>query len=347
MDGDLQNAPTASRRIWPSSPRATTSPPVAPQRQDAFVTRTLPSRLANGLISLATKVKLHDYGCTLKAFRREVVKSIRLYGEMHRFIPAIASFMGVRIAEVKVNHRPRRAGQSKYGLGRTTRVLLDLITVKFLLSYATRPLQVFGLWGLVSGGAGFLLGLYYTIAKLFFSVPLANKPGLILAVLLMLVGVQLIGLGLLGEIQVRTYYETQAKPTYAVRQVRTDRRTGPAARSPRMTASPLGGRGATWRASRGRAGGAGAFRPALPLCRPGLGPGRLRALASPPRWPAWPSSAGPGAQHPPGARRRPRPSPGAGAWGPCSGSSCPGPVVRADLPDLPLGRYPPEQTGVV
>ncbi len=148
-----------------------------------------------------------------------MVKSIRLYGEMHRFIPAIASFMGVRIAEVKVNHRPRRAGQSKYGLGRTTRVLLDLITVKFLLSYATRPLQVFGLWGLVSGGAGFLLGLYYTIAKLFFSVPLANKPGLILAVLLMLVGVQLIGLGLLGEIQVRTYYETQAKPTYAVRQV--------------------------------------------------------------------------------------------------------------------------------
>jgi len=188
-------------------------------RQDAAVSRKMPSHLANKLISLTTRVKLHDYGCTLKAFRREVVKNIRLYGEMHRFIPAIASWMGVRIAEVKVNHRPRTAGQSKYGIGRTPRVLLDLITVKFLLSYATRPIQIFGLWGLVAGGAGFLLALYYTIQRLFFSVPLWGKPGLILAVLLIFIGVQLISLGLLGEMQVRTYYETQAKPTYTVREV--------------------------------------------------------------------------------------------------------------------------------
>lgn len=188
-------------------------------RQDAMLSRKLPSRLANKLISRITKVELHDYGCTLKAFRREVVQNIRLYGEMHRFIPAIASWMGVSIAEVPVNHRPRVAGKSKYGIGRTPRVFLDLITVKFLLSYATRPIQILGLWGLTAGGAGFLLALYYAICKIFFGVPLANKPGLILAVLLILVGVQLIGMGLLAEMQARTYYEAQGKPIYTVRQV--------------------------------------------------------------------------------------------------------------------------------
>lgn len=188
-------------------------------RQDAYLNRKLPSKIANGLISRITGVELHDYGCTLKAFRQEVVRGIRLYGEMHRFIPAIASHMGVRIAEVPVNHRPRTAGKTKYGIGRTPRVLLDLITVKFLLSYSTRPIQIFGRWGLISGALGFLLGLYYTFLKLFFSEPMWGKPGVILAVLLMLVGVQLISIGLLGELQVRTYYETQAKPIYTVLKV--------------------------------------------------------------------------------------------------------------------------------
>ncbi|KIX10911.1 glycosyltransferase family 2 protein [Dethiosulfatarculus sandiegensis] len=220
MDGDLQNDPADIPMLLAELNKGYDL--VAgwrADRQDAYLSRKLPSRLANGLISRITKVELHDYGCTLKAFRREVVQSIRLYGEMHRFIPAIASAVGVRIKEVPVNHRARTAGSSKYGISRTPRVLLDLFTVKFLLSYGTKPIQLFGLWGLATGGAGFLLALYYTIQRLFFAVPLWGKPGLILAVLLMLVGVQLISIGLLGELQVRTYYETQAKATYTVREV--------------------------------------------------------------------------------------------------------------------------------
>ncbi len=220
MDGDLQNDPNDIPKLLA---KLNEGFDIAAgwrfDRQDAFISRKLPSKLANGLISLTTKVKLHDYGCTLKAFKRDVVRNIRLYGEMHRFIPAIASWMGVSIAEVPVNHRARRAGRSKYGIGRTPRVLLDLITVKFLLSYLTRPIQIFGLWGLVAGGAGFLLALWYTVQRLFFGVPLWGKPGLILAVLLLFVGVQLICIGLLGEMQVRTYYEAQGKPTYTVRKL--------------------------------------------------------------------------------------------------------------------------------
>ena len=218
MDGDLQNDPADIPMLVKKLDEGyDIAAGWRHDRQDTWLTRKLPSMLANGLISLTTKVKLHDYGCTLKAFRREVVENIRLYGEMHRFIPAIASWMGVKIAEVKVNHRPRVAGKSKYGISRTPRVILDLLTVKFLLSYATRPIQIFGKWGLLSGLMGIILAGYYTIARLFFGMPLADKPGLILAVLLILVGVQLISLGLLGELQVRTYYETQCKPTYTVR----------------------------------------------------------------------------------------------------------------------------------
>jgi glycosyltransferase involved in cell wall biosynthesis len=220
MDGDLQNDPQDIPKLLA---KLNEGYDIAAgwrfDRQDTYLTRKLPSQLANGLISRITKVKLHDYGCTLKAFRREVIENIRLYGEMHRFIPAIASWMGVSIAEVPVNHRPRRAGVSKYGLSRTVRVVLDLITVKFLLSYATRPIQIFGLWGLAAGGLGSLLAFYYAVQRLFLGVPLGNKPGLLLAVLLILVGVQLVCIGLIGEMQVRTYYETQQKPTYTVRQV--------------------------------------------------------------------------------------------------------------------------------
>ena len=188
-------------------------------RKDAFFNRKLPSIIANKIISLTTKVSLHDYGCTLKAFRREVIKNIKLYGEMHRFIPAIASGMGISFTEIKVNHRPRKYGISKYGISRTIRVILDLITVKFLLSYATRPIQVFGLLGFASGTVGFLIALVMTIQRQFFGVPLADRPLLFLAILLIFVGIQFISLGLIAELQARTYHESQQKPVYYVREV--------------------------------------------------------------------------------------------------------------------------------
>lgn len=187
-------------------------------RKDKWLSRRLPSILANRLISWATDVKLNDYGCTLKAIRKEVVKNITLYGELHRFIPAVASWMGVRIAEVKVNHRARIAGQSKYGISRIVRVLLDLITVKFLLSYSGRPLQFFGLPGLACGSLGGAIAVYLTIQRLFFGVALGDRPLLLLAVLLIIVGIQFIVFGLLGELQIRTYHETLDKPIYFIKE---------------------------------------------------------------------------------------------------------------------------------
>jgi len=189
------------------------------KRKDPFFSRRLPSIIANKIISTATNVKLHDYGCTLKAFRKEITQNIRLYGEMHRFIPAVASGMGVSIAEVKVNHRSRKYGKSKYGISRTIRVILDLITVKFLLNYATRPIHVFGFIGFVSGILGFLLALLLTIQRQFFNIPLANRPLLLLAILLIFIGLQFITLGLIAELQARTYHESQNKPIYAVRKI--------------------------------------------------------------------------------------------------------------------------------
>jgi len=188
-------------------------------RQDTFISRKLPSMLANKLISKTTDVRLHDYGCTLKVMRAEVAKSITLYGEMHRFIPALASQIGVKIAEVKVNHRPRTMGTTKYGISRTFRVILDLITVKFLLDYNNRPIHFFGLPGLASGAAGFLLALYLTVQKIF-GVSISDRPLLLLAVFLMMVGLQLILFGLLAELQMRTYHEgDKEKPIYFVKQI--------------------------------------------------------------------------------------------------------------------------------
>jgi len=187
-------------------------------RQDAWLSRKLPSKIANGLISKITNVKLHDYGCSLKAFRKEVIENIRLYGEMHRFIPAIASWMGVRIAEVKVNHRARVAGTSKYGISRTFRVVLDLITVKFLLQYSARPIHFFGGIGMASGVLGFTIAFVMTIQKFFFEVPMGDRPLLLLSVLLIFIGLQFITFGLLGELMTRTYHESQNKPVYVVRQ---------------------------------------------------------------------------------------------------------------------------------
>jgi glycosyltransferase involved in cell wall biosynthesis len=189
-------------------------------RKDKLVTRRMPSVLANKLISWATGVPLHDYGCSLKVFRAEVIKPLRLYGEMHRFLPAIASQIGVKIAEVVVNHRPRRAGVTKYGLSRTIRVVLDLATVKFLLSYSTRPLQIFGLIGIIAGGLGLAITTWLAYVRLFLHQGIADRPLLLLGVMLIFIGVQLVTFGLLAEVMARTYYESQNKPTYVIREVR-------------------------------------------------------------------------------------------------------------------------------
>ncbi|HEY7817910.1 MAG TPA: glycosyltransferase family 2 protein, partial [Vicinamibacteria bacterium] len=187
-------------------------------RKDAFLARTLPSQIANWLISVTTGVHLHDYGCTLKAFRSEVVKNLKLYGEMHRFIPAVASAFGVSIDEMVVSHRSRSSGQSKYGISRTVRVILDLITVKFLLDFSHRPLQVFGLAGLSAGAVGFALGCYLTWVKFGLGQPIGGRPLLLLATLLMVFGVQLVSLGLLGELQARSNHGNGGEPPYAIRE---------------------------------------------------------------------------------------------------------------------------------
>jgi glycosyltransferase involved in cell wall biosynthesis len=192
-------------------------------RKDPFVSRRVPSILANRLISLATGVALHDYGCSLKVFRSEVVKPLKLYGEMHRFLPAIASEMGVRIDEVVVNHRPRVHGRSKYGISRTIRVVLDLLTVKFLLSYSTRPLQIFGLVGGAMGLIGLGVTGYLAFQRLVGYQSIGNRPLLLFGILLIFTGVQLVTLGLLAELMARTYHESQDKATYAIREIREAR----------------------------------------------------------------------------------------------------------------------------
>ncbi|MAG72599.1 MAG: glycosyltransferase family 2 protein [Vicinamibacterales bacterium] len=220
MDGDLQNDPADIPALvarleqgydivcgWRR------------RRHDTWLTRRLPSMIANAIISWSTGVHLHDYGCSLKAFRAEVVKPLKLYGEMHRFIPALASEMGVRVDEMVVNHRPRTRGRSKYGLSRTVRVILDLMTVKFLLSYSTRPLQMFGLLGLLMGGAGLAVTGWLAYLRLFGNQPIGDRPLLLFGILLIFTGVQLGTLGLLAELQARTYHESQDKPTYVIREI--------------------------------------------------------------------------------------------------------------------------------
>jgi glycosyltransferase involved in cell wall biosynthesis len=221
MDGDLQNDPADIGRLleridegfdvvsgWRKS------------RQDAFVSRKLPSMMANALISWVTGVHLNDYGCTLKAYRREVIANVRLYGEMHRFIPAYASWQGASITELPVNHRARQFGKSKYGIWRTVRVLLDLLTVKLLGSYGTKPIYFFGMVGLGLWGLSVIAALevlYEKVGPL--HTQAHNNPVLLLAVFLALLGVQSIMLGLLAELTIRTYYESGGRPTYTVRRV--------------------------------------------------------------------------------------------------------------------------------
>jgi glycosyltransferase involved in cell wall biosynthesis len=196
------------------------------QRKDPFFSRRLPSMLANGLISGITGVHLHDYGCTLKAYRREIVENIQLYGEMHRFIPALASWVGGRIAEEEVAHFPRKFGRSKYGISRTVRVVLDLLTVNFLLRYSTRPIHVFGKWGLACGATGvcMLLGLglanlSYQLFGTEFAAGLIKRPFWgITPFMLIFFGLQFVSMGLLAELQIRTYHEAQHKPIYFIRE---------------------------------------------------------------------------------------------------------------------------------
>jgi glycosyltransferase involved in cell wall biosynthesis len=220
-DGDLQNDP---RDIPAMVARLEAGSDIVcgwrQHRQDAFVSRRLPSMLANALISSVTGVHLHDYGCSLKVFRAEIVKDMKLYGEMHRFLPAIASEQTSSIAEMAVNHRARKYGESKYGIGRTVRVILDLLTVKFLLSYSTRPLQIFGLIGIVMGLAGAAISGGLAVQRLREVASLdQHMPLLLLGILLIFTGFQLVTLGLLAELQVRTYHESQNKAIYVIREV--------------------------------------------------------------------------------------------------------------------------------
>jgi glycosyltransferase involved in cell wall biosynthesis len=184
----------------------------------ARLSRRLPSVAANRLISWMTGVRLHDYGCTLKAYRRDLAQRLMLYGEMHRFVPAIAAEQGARIAEVEVNFRPRRAGRSKYGPGRIVRTLLDLLTVKFLSGYSTRPIQVFGAIGLVVGLIGAMWTAILVFEKIALGHALRDRPALLLAILMVIVGVQFISIGLLGEMLTRTYHESQDKPVYVIKE---------------------------------------------------------------------------------------------------------------------------------
>ena len=219
IDADLQNDPRDIQKILDKFDEGYDI--VSGWRQDRkepFLLRRLPSMTANRIISNTTGIKLHDYGCTLKAYHFDVVKGVQLYGELHRFIPALASEMGVRVTEVPVSDRARKWGTSKYGFNRTFKVMLDLIAVTFLLSYFNRPLYVFGAAGFVVGAIGTLMGLYLTVFKLLTENKIGDRPLLQLAVLLIVLGVQFISTGIVADMIMRTYHESQRKPIYFIRE---------------------------------------------------------------------------------------------------------------------------------
>jgi len=218
MDADLQNDPADIPRLLDAlGDHLDLVNGWREHRRDPWLTRRLPSRIANRIISAATGTALHDYGCTLRVMRGEHARALRLYGEMHRFIPALAADLGARVAEIPVHHRPRTLGRSKYGLSRTVRVLLDLLTVRFLSGFATRPIQLFGLLGLCLTVPGTVLLGVLGFQRIVLGVRLADRPVLLLAILLTVLGVQLVSIGLLGEMLVRTYHESQGKPVYRIR----------------------------------------------------------------------------------------------------------------------------------
>ena len=220
MDGDLQNDPADIPLLLEKIEEGfDVVSGWRKDRKDPFWSRKLPSLLANALISRITKVKLHDYGCSLKAYRAEVIKGLIIYGELHRFIPALVNLSGARVTEVEVRHHPRRFGRSKYGLSRTYRVLLDLLLMFFFRKFATKPLHIFGLTGGVLFFLGFLIEGYLTCLKLFLHQKIGHRPLLILGVLLILAGINLLGTGLLAELLIRIYYESSGKRIYAVREV--------------------------------------------------------------------------------------------------------------------------------
>jgi glycosyltransferase involved in cell wall biosynthesis len=220
LDGDLQNDPADIPRLLAKLDEGyDLVSGWRKDRQDAMVSRLIPSRIANWLIRRVTEVRIHDYGCSLKAYRAELVHDMNLYGELHRFLPALAFIEGARIAELPVRHHARRYGYSKYGLGRTFRVLMDLATIFFMKKFLTRPMHVFGLFGLLSMVVGISIGIYLTATKLVFDANIGDRPLLILAVVLFLTGINLFSLGLLAELSMRTYYESQNRPIYRVREV--------------------------------------------------------------------------------------------------------------------------------
>ena len=220
MDGDLQNDPRDIPKLLAKIEEGyDVVSGWRKDRKDPFFSRRLPSFLANVIISRLTKVKLHDYGCSLKAYRAEVIKGLTIYGELHRFIPALVSLGGARVAEIEVNHHPRRFGRSKYGLSRTYRVVLDLLLVLFFRKFATKPLHIFGLTGGILLFLGITIEGYLTILKLFFGQDIGHRPLLLLGVLLILTGINLLGTGLLAELIIRTYYEASGKRIYHVREV--------------------------------------------------------------------------------------------------------------------------------
>ncbi|EKV03206.1 glycosyl transferase [Leptolyngbya sp. PCC 7375] len=218
LDGDLQNDPQDIPRLLEKMKEGyDLVSGWRKQRQDAALTRLLPSKIANSLIAKVTGVKLHDYGCSLKAYRAELVSDLKLYGELHRFLPALAFIEGARITEIPVRHHPRRFGQSKYGLGRTFRVMMDLLTVYFMKTFLTRPMHVFGVLGMTSLSVGSFLAIYLVFLKFILNQAIGDRPLLMLAVVLFLSGIQLFCFGLLGELLMRTYHESQNKPIYRIR----------------------------------------------------------------------------------------------------------------------------------
>lgn len=227
MDGDLQHDPEEIPRFLEKIEEGyDLVSGWRYQRRDHWLMRQIPSRIANWLMAKLSGIDLHDFGTTFKAYRREIIQEIQLYGELHRFIPALASSTGAKIAEVPIANLERKSGKSNYGIGRTIRVFLDLIIVKFLLDYSTRPLQFFGLLGMAGTGIGTLLGLILVFKKIFYHTTIMTQHGplLLLAVALIVSGIQFISMGLLGELMARTYYESQNKPIYSLREVKSHRK---------------------------------------------------------------------------------------------------------------------------
>ncbi|NEP16276.1 MAG: glycosyltransferase family 2 protein [Leptolyngbya sp. SIO4C1] len=220
LDGDLQNDPADIPRLLDKlSEGYDLVSGWRKDRQDHAVTRLLPSKIANWLIGHVTGVDLHDYGCSLKAYRTEVVRDLNLYGELHRFLPALAFIEGARITEIPVGHHARQFGKSKYGLGRTLRVIMDLLTIYFMKTFLTRPMHVFGVFGLGCIITGTAIGLYLSFEKFILLNTIGDRPLLMLAVVLLISGVQLFSFGLLAELMMRTYHESQQRPIYRIREI--------------------------------------------------------------------------------------------------------------------------------